>query len=69
MDSSKIELFKKKISILINHYSNGNLEKVIADAKILLKKHPNNTFLYNLIGSCYQEKDYTKKQKIILKNL
>ena len=63
MDSSKIELFKKKISILINHYSNGNLEKVITDAKILLKKHPNNTFIYNLIGSCYQEKGLYEKAK------
>ena len=70
MDNSKIELFKKKISILVNHFKNGNLDKVINDAKILLKKHPNNPFIYNLIGTCFQEKgQYNEAKKNFEKSL
>jgi len=63
MDISKIELFKKKIAILLNHYKIGNLDKVIVDANILLKKYPNNSFIYNLIGSCFQEKGLYEESK------
>ena len=70
MDNSKIKIFKNKISILVNHYNNGNLDKVITDAKILLKKYPNNPFIYNLIGSCYQEKGlYDEAKKNFEKSL
>ena len=45
---------KQKIERLVNHIQSGNFAFVIRESKILLKKIPNNTFLYNMIGTCYQ---------------
>ena len=45
---------KQKIERLVNHIKSGNFAFVIRESKILLKKIPNNTFLYNMIGTCYQ---------------
>tara|TARA_B110000027_G_scaffold129064_1_gene150189 strand:+ start:3223 stop:4782 length:1560 start_codon:yes stop_codon:yes gene_type:complete len=45
---------KQKIERLVNHIQWGNYGFVIRESKILLKKIPNNTFLYNMIGTCYQ---------------
>jgi tetratricopeptide (TPR) repeat protein len=45
---------KQKIERLVNHVQSGNFAFVIRESKILLKKIPNNTFLYNMIGTCYQ---------------
>jgi Tfp pilus assembly protein PilF len=45
---------KQKIERLVNHLQSGNYAFVIRESKILLKKIPNNTFLYNMIGTCYQ---------------
>jgi tetratricopeptide (TPR) repeat protein len=45
---------KQKIERLVNFLQSGNYGFVIRESKILLKKIPNNTFLYNMIGTCYQ---------------
>ena len=45
---------KQKIERLVNYLQSGNYGFVIRESKILLKKIPNNTFLYNMIGTCYQ---------------
>ena len=45
---------KQKIERLVNHIQSGNFGFVIRESKILLKKIPNNTYLYNMIGTCYQ---------------
>ena len=45
---------KLKIERLVNHLQSGNYGLVIRESKILLKKIPNNTYLYNMIGTCYQ---------------
>ena len=45
---------KQKIERLVNQIQSGNFAFVIRESKILLKKIPNNTFLYNMIGTCYQ---------------
>ena len=47
-------IFKKKVDRLINQYNVGNIRFVIEQAQILLKKYPNNSFLYNLIGLSLQ---------------
>ena len=48
------KIFKQKTQNLINQYNKENYLLVIRAAKLLLQKVPNNTFLYNLIGSCFQ---------------
>ena len=48
------KILKQKIERLVNHMQSGNFGFVIRESKILLKKIPNNTFLYNMIGTCYQ---------------
>jgi len=48
------KIFKQKTQNLINQYNKENYLLVIREAKLLLQKVPNNTFLYNLIGSCFQ---------------
>ena len=49
----------KKIKILQNYLSVGNYDAVIDGSKIILKKFPNNSFVYNLCGLALQgEKKY-----------
>ena len=48
------ETIKNKLQALLNHYNTGNYEHTLRESEILLKKLPNNIFLINLIGSCYQ---------------
>tara|TARA_B100001057_G_scaffold231341_1_gene231596 strand:- start:6005 stop:7561 length:1557 start_codon:yes stop_codon:yes gene_type:complete len=48
-------IFKIKAEKLLNQYNVGNLRYVIEQSQVLLKKFPNNPFLYNLIGSSLQK--------------
>ena len=50
-----IENLKKKIHSLVNQFNYENYELVIKETNLLLKKLPNNSFLLNLLGSCYQK--------------
>ena len=52
---NQIEELKNKIQKLVNQYNLGNYKLVIEEVNILLKKLPNNSFLLNLLGSCYQK--------------
>ena len=52
---NQIEKLKNKIQKLVNQYNLGNYKLVIQEVNILLKKLPNNSFLLNLLGSCYQK--------------
>ena len=52
---NKFENFKLKVNKLVNHYSIGNFKFVIEQINLLLKKQPNNQFILNLLGSCYQK--------------
>ena len=52
---NQIEELKNKIQKLVNQYNLGNYKLVIQEVNILLKKLPNNSFLLNLLGSCYQK--------------
>ena len=52
---NQIEELKTKIQKLVNQYNFGNYKLVIQEVNILLKKLPNNSFLLNLLGSCYQK--------------
>jgi len=50
-----LENLKKKIHSLVNQFHYGNYKLVITETNLLLKKIPNNPFLLNLLGSCYQK--------------
>ena len=52
---NQIDIIKKKIAKLVNQFNVGNYPHVIQEVNILLKKLPNNSFLLNLLGSCYQK--------------
>ncbi len=52
---NQIEQLKTKIQKLVNQYNFGNYKLVIQEVNVLLKKLPNNSFLLNLLGSCYQK--------------
>ena len=52
---SQIDKLKIKIQKLVNQFNFGNYKLVIQDVNILLRKLPNNSFLLNLLGSCYQK--------------
>ncbi len=52
---NEIEALKAKIQKLVNQYNYGNYKLVIQEVNVLLKKLPNNSFLLNLLGSCYQK--------------
>ena len=63
-----LENFKLKIKRLINHYDSGNYKFVILKINILLKKLPNNPFILNLLGSCYQRiGDLNTAKKVFLR--
>ncbi|MDA7573601.1 tetratricopeptide repeat protein, partial [Candidatus Pelagibacter sp.] len=46
----------QKIKILQNYFSIKDYDSVIDRAKIILKKFPNNSFVYNLCGLAFQGK-------------
>lgn len=48
------EILNKKIQRLVNHFHAGDYAYALRESHTLLKKLPNNIFLMNLIGSCYQ---------------
>ena len=52
---SNLENLKIKAHRLVNQFNAGNFKLVIRETTILLKKIPNNSFLLNLLGSCYQK--------------
>jgi len=65
-------ILKQKIDRLVNQFHAGNYTLVIRDSNLLLKKLPQNIFLYNLIGSCYQNlqnPEFAKKAFIHVLNL
>lgn len=47
-------LKKEKIEILINNFNSKNYTFVISKTKNYLKKYPGTIFLYNILGSSYQ---------------
>ena len=61
--------FKKKAEKLIVHFNQGSYLTVIREAKALLNKVPNNLFLLNLIGSCYQKTNNLNEAEIIFKKI
>ena len=48
------QILKKKIEKLVSQFEVGNYSLVIREGKLLLKKLPENPFLYNLIGLSHQ---------------
>lgn len=52
---NNLENLKIKAHRLVNQFNAGNFKLVIRETTILLKKIPNNSFLLNLLGSCYQK--------------
>ncbi len=64
-----LEKIKSKIQKLVNHYNVGNYTHVIKEAGILLRKIPDNLFLMNLIGSCFQKINQLQKAKRIFEDI
>jgi|TARA_B110001452_G_scaffold267493_1_gene277644 tetratricopeptide (TPR) repeat protein len=60
---------KQKTDKLINHFQAGNYNLVLRESKLLLKKLPGNPFLYNLIGSCYQNLNDLQTAKITFQHV
>ena len=52
---NNLDTLKIKAQRLVNHFNSGNYTLVIRETTTLLKKIPNNAFLLNLLGSCYQK--------------
>ena len=48
------QILKQKIEKLVSQFKVGNYSLVIREGKLLLKKLPENPFLYNLIGLSHQ---------------
>ena len=44
----------REIQILVNRYKYGDFKEVLNKCSHLLKKNPNNDFLWNLAGLCFQ---------------
>ena len=63
------EIFKQKVEKLINHFNKRNYPLVIRESKLLLQKLPNNAFLLNLIGSCYQKSSDLRLAKKIFEEI
>jgi Flp pilus assembly protein TadD len=63
-----IEKIKLKIQRLVNHYNTGDYLYVIREAGILIKKFPTNSYLMNLIGSCFQKIGQFEKAKKIFED-
>ena len=64
-----LEKIKSKIQKLVNHYNAGNYTYVIKEAGILIRKIPDNLFLMNLIGSCFQKINQLQKAKRIFEDI
>ena len=54
IDKNQFEIFKSKVDILLKHYNAGNYNHVLKENERLNKKYPQNSFLFNLSGSCLQ---------------
>ena len=63
------KILKEKIARLVNHYNTGNYAYVIRESNLLLKKIPNNTFVCNLLGSCFQNLGELESAKKIFRNI
>ena len=64
-----LEKIKSKIQKLVDHYNAGNYTYVIKEAGILIRKIPDNLFLMNLIGSCFQKINQLGKAKRIFEDI
>ncbi len=68
--TSKNEILKNKISIIVNYYKIGDFNKVIEESERLLKKNPNVDFLWNILGLAYQSiTNYVEAEKRFLRAL
>ena len=55
IDKNQFEVFKTKVDVLLKHYNAGNYIHVLQETERLNKKYPQNSFLFNLSGSCLQK--------------
>ena len=55
IDKNQFEVFKTKVDVLLKHYNAGNYIHVLQETERLNKKYPENSFLFNLSGSCLQK--------------
>ena len=53
-NKKQFDVFKSKVEILLKHFNAGNYSHVLKETERLNKKYPQNSFLFNLSGSCLQ---------------
>ena len=59
----KSEKFKVEVESVINDYNKYNFKLAKEKTDSLLSIYPNNSFLYNLLGSCFQKLGQLGKAK------
>ena len=59
----KSEKFKGEVESVINDYNKNNFKLAKEKTDSLLRIYPNNSFLYNLLGSCFQKLGQLGKAK------
>ena len=48
------DLLKKQIKVVIDLYSNGQIQEALDSVETLIKDHPKEPLLFNLKGVCYK---------------
>ena len=69
-NDEKIDYLQKEIQIIKNYYAVRNFDVVIQKSKIILKRFPNETIFFNILGLAYKEKgNLDLAEEILLKGL
>ena len=55
INKNQFEIFKSKVDVLLKHYNAGNYAHVLKETERMNKRYPQNSFLFNLSGSCLQK--------------
>ena len=50
-----IKNLKNQIQIIVNYFNSGEFYKVLELSNNILKKNPENDFILNIVGLCYQK--------------
>ena len=54
-NDEKINYLQKEIQIIKKYYTVRNFDVVIQKSKIILKRFPNETIFFNILGLAYKE--------------
>jgi len=61
------KILENEIKIIINYFNANDLNKTLELSKKILKKNPENDFILNIVGLCYQKfTDYEKAKNFFI---